>query len=112
MSDESWHKVAGEADVDPDEPLRVRVGDAQIALCNVDGTIYAIDNICTHEYAELSDGFIEGDCIECPLHQAQFHIPTGKALGPPADEDLATYPVKVENGDVFVQLLAAGNDPA
>lgn len=104
MNTDGWHRVASESDVDPDEPLRVRVDDVQIALCSVDGTIYAIDNICTHEYAELSDGFIEGDCIECPLHQAQFHIPTGKAMGPPADEDLATYPVKVENGDVFVQL--------
>ena len=104
MSEDGWQKVADESDVEPDEPLRVRVGSAQIALCNVDGTIYAIDNICTHEYAELSDGFIEGDCIECPLHQAQFHIPTGQALGPPADEDLATYPVKVEDGAVYVRL--------
>jgi len=109
MSEDDWHRVAREADVDPDEPLRVRVGDVQIALCSVDGTIYAIDNICTHEFAELSDGFIEGDCIECPFHQAQFHIPSGKAMGPPADEDLATYSVKVENGDVFVQLPARGS---
>ncbi len=102
-----WHKVAREDEIDPDEPLRIRVGDAQIALCKVDGTVYAIDNICTHEFAELSDGFIEGDCIECPLHQAQFHIPTGKVMSAPADEDLAVYAVKVEDGDVYVQLEQA-----
>ena len=106
MSEDGWHRVASESDVDTDEPLRVRIGEAQIALCNVDGEIYAIDNICTHEYAELSDGFIDGDCIECPLHQAQFHIPSGRAMGPPADEDLATYPVKVESGEVYVKPRA------
>lgn len=81
------------------------VGDIEIALCKVDDNIYALNNICTHEYACMSDGFIDGDVIECPLHQAQFHIPTGKVLSSPAVVDLQTYPVKVEDDDVYVQIL-------
>jgi len=107
MSNEKWIAVASTTDVEDDEPFCVKQEDCQIALCRVDGTVYAIDDICTHEYASLSDGFIEGDCIECPLHQAQFHIPTGEAKTPPATEDLKTYPVKEEDGQVFVNFADA-----
>ena len=96
--------MANVDEIEADEALAVGVGDIEIALCNVDGTIYAINNICTHEYACLADGFIEGDAIECPLHQAQFHIPTGKVLSSPAVVDLQTYPVKVEGDEVYVQV--------
>ena len=103
---DNWQSVASVDEVEEDEPLRVRIGDAQIALCRLGEEIFAIDNICTHEYAELSDGFIEGDCIECPLHQAQFDIRTGKALTAPAVEDLTTYPCRIENGVVLVAIDA------
>ena len=89
------------------QSLAVTLGDTEIVLCLLDEAVYALDNICTHEYAQLADGFIEGDCIECPLHQAQFHIPSGRAMSPPADEDLATYPVRVQDGEVYVRLAAA-----
>ena len=101
---QNWHRVASVAEIEVDEALAVSVGDIEIALCNVDGTIYAINNICTHEYASLADGLIEGDAIECPLHQAQFHIPTGKVLSSPAEVDLETYPVRVEGDEVYVQV--------
>ena len=80
------------------------VGDLEIALCSVGDTIYAFNNICTHEYACMSDGFIDGDIIECPLHQARFHIPTGKVVSPPADIDLEIYRVKVIKTQVYVQI--------
>lgn len=109
MSDDpTWHRVANTDEIDLDDALAVSVGDVEIALCNVDGTIYALNNICTHEYACMSDGLIEGDVIECPLHQAQFHIPTGKVLSSPAVVDLATYPVKIDGDDVYVQVSEKG----
>lgn len=108
MSTQNWHRVADTHEIEFDEALAVSVGDIEIALCTVDGTVYALNNICTHEYACMSDGLIEGDVIECPLHQAQFHIPTGKVLSPPAVADLQTYPVKVEGDEIYVQVTEQG----
>ncbi len=68
----------------------------------VDGTVYAIGNLCTHEFALLTEGFVEGDAIECPLHQARFSIKTGKVLSEPADTDVPSYPVKVDGDDIYV----------
>jgi NAD(P)H-dependent nitrite reductase small subunit len=99
-----WHRVAAAADVREGEAIAVNVGDLQIALCRVDGTIYAFENVCPHAFALLSDGFIEGIEIECPLHAARFEISTGQCLAPPADRDLVTYPVVVEGDDVLVEI--------
>ena len=104
MVETSWHRVAAAADVREGEAIAVNVGEAQIALCRVGGTIYAFENVCPHAYALLSDGFIEGNEIECPLHAARFEISTGECLSPPADRDLVTYPVKVEGHDVLVEI--------
>ena len=104
MGEQDWREVADAQDIEEDEPFAVNVDEHEIVLCRVGSDIYAIDNICSHEYAQLSDGFIEGDCIECPLHQAQFHLPSGKAMSPPADEDLRTFPVKIVDGTVFVNI--------
>lgn len=102
--DDSWHRVAEVNEIETDEALPVDVGDDEIALCKLGDSVYALNNICTHEYACMSDGFIEDDAIECPLHQAQFDVRTGKALSPPAEVDLKTYPVKIIDGTVFVQI--------
>ena len=99
-----WHRAARADELEEGEPKLVAAGKFQIALCKVAGRCYAIDDICTHEYASLCDGVVEGDAIECPLHQAKFHIPTGKVLTPPAADDLKTYAVKVENGEVLIGL--------
>jgi nitrite reductase/ring-hydroxylating ferredoxin subunit len=107
MTDEQgleWHRVAQLGDIVEDEPKGVRVGRNLIALYNIGGKIYATDNVCTHEFAELSDGFVDGDVVECPLHQARFHIPTGKVVAPPATEDLPVFPVRVDGDDVLVGL--------
>lgn len=99
-----WHRVAAEAELKPETPIGVRVGDEQIMLVRLDDGIYAINDVCTHEYAVLSEGFCENGRIECPLHQALFDIRTGEALSEPAERPVATYPVKVEDGQVFVQV--------
>ncbi|MFQ5958790.1 MAG: non-heme iron oxygenase ferredoxin subunit [Alphaproteobacteria bacterium] len=107
MNDEKtgeWHRVASTSEVTEDEPKAVQVGDHPVALYKVDGAFYATHDICTHEFASLSEGFIEGDAIECPLHAGKFHIPTGRALAPPVTEDLRTYRVKVEGNDIYVEV--------
>ena len=101
-ADLDWQRVAEVDEVDDDEPRQVLVGGRIIALYKLGAEFYATDDTCTHEFASLCDGYIEGDTIECPLHQARFHIPTGKVLDLPAEEDLATYPVRVEGSLIYV----------
>src|SRR5690349_2240427 len=100
----AWQRVADVADVATDKGLQVKIGATEVAIFRVGTSLYALEAICPHAEANLADGFIEEDRIECPLHQAQFHIPTGKCLGPPADRDLATYPVRVEGSDVLIDI--------
>ena len=103
MTDDTWHSVADESAVMPDDPIKVQVGDEEIALYNVDGTIYATSNICTHAFASMVDGYQEGEEIECPLHEGRFNIKTGEALCAPVSEPLRTFEVKVEGGKVLVK---------
>jgi 3-phenylpropionate/trans-cinnamate dioxygenase ferredoxin subunit len=100
----TWHEVAAADALTDDEPLGVKVGDKEIGLFRVAGKVYALEDICPHAYALLSSGFVDGETVECPLHQACFHIPTGKCTNPPADRDLAVYPVRIEGNKVFVQV--------
>ena len=99
-----WHLVAKTDEVQEEEPKAVQVGNEYIAIYRVDGKFYATDDICTHEFASLCEGFIDGDIVECPLHAGQFHIPTGKAMSPPVTEDLKTFAVKVEGDDIYVEV--------
>lgn len=81
-------------------------GDHRIAIYRIGETIYATDNVCSHEEADLTDGWLEpDDCtVECPLHGARFSIETGQALSLPAYRPVAVYPVNVEGDLVFVEL--------
>ena len=73
-------------------------------MANIDGTIYAHDGTCTHEEADLSNGFVLGDRVVCPLHLSQFDLKTGEAVTPPATESLKTYKVKIENSEILVEV--------
>ena len=73
-----------------------------IALYGTEDGIHATDNICTHGHARLCDGFLEGHEIECPLHQGRFDVRSGKAMCAPLTEDLRSYPVKIEDGRVYL----------
>ena len=79
------------------------VDGAQVAVFNLGGQIYAIEDVCTHDGGVLTGGPIEGDQIVCPRHGARFCIRNGEALTPPAYEPVATFPVRVENGEVQVR---------
>jgi 3-phenylpropionate/trans-cinnamate dioxygenase ferredoxin subunit len=102
MSD--WHDVAAAADLSDDTPITVKVGEREIGLYSLNGRYYGLEDVCPHAYALLSQGFVDGEEIECPLHGAKFHIPTGKCTKEPADRDLARYEVRVEGGRLFVKV--------
>jgi nitrite reductase/ring-hydroxylating ferredoxin subunit len=98
-------RVAARSDIAENTAKAVRVGDKEIALYHLPGGEFrATDNICTHEYAQLTDGWLEDGCIECPLHAARFDIRSGKALCAPADVDLAVFQVKAEGDDLLIKV--------
>ncbi len=103
MSDQ-WQRVAAVDEIEEDEPISVHVGEHTIGVFLVNDTYYAIEDICPHAYALLSQGFVDGEEVECPLHEAVFHIPSGRCLKAPADRDVKTYPVKVDGDDVFINV--------
>ncbi|MBD20494.1 MAG: ferredoxin [Rhodospirillaceae bacterium] len=97
-----FHAVAKTSEISEDEPKAVSIGRLDVGIYKLDGEFYAIDDICTHAYAMMTDGYIEDGQIECPLHGACFDIKTGKALTAPATIDLRPYPVKVEGDQISV----------
>ena len=99
-----WHSAAEADAIGDDRALNVRVGEVPIAIVRAGGTLHAVHNVCTHEYALLSDGYVEDGCIECPLHQGRFQLATGEALCAPVTDPIKVYPVKVEGGKVLVEL--------
>ena len=98
-----WTDVAPAEEIAPGNYRVVDVEDVQIAVFNIDGDFYAIEDVCTHDYETLTGGCIEGCQIECPRHGARFDIKTGEALTPPAYEPVPTFPVRVEDGVVQVK---------
>jgi NAD(P)H-dependent nitrite reductase small subunit len=100
----AWQRAALIGEVKADKGLQVTIGGKTIALFRLGDAIYALEGICPHADAFLSEGFIENDKVECPLHQSQFHIPSGKCLGPPADRDINIFPAKIEGGNVLVDV--------
>ena len=82
----------------------VEVNGVRIALCNYGGTIYAIDDVCTHDSGPLGEGELIGEEIECPRHGARFDVTTGRATCLPAIRPVRTYPVHVSDGRVSVEV--------
>ena len=89
-------------DLPPGESVRIEA-DVPIAVFNVDGEIFAIDDTCTHQDASLSDGWVEGCTVECPLHGSCFDLRTGVPSGLPAKVPVRTYRVIVDAGLVYVE---------
>jgi naphthalene 1,2-dioxygenase system ferredoxin subunit len=104
MDDLQWIDATAVDDVPEDDVIGIVVGDRDIALYNAGGEIYATDNICTHGHARLCDGFLEGHEIECPLHQGRFDIRTGAPMCAPVTEAIRSYPIRIEDGRVFLAL--------
>jgi 3-phenylpropionate/trans-cinnamate dioxygenase ferredoxin subunit len=100
---------AGKArELAPGTMKRVDLRGRRILLVNVAGRICAVDDTCTHEDASLSTGVLRGELVKCPLHGSRFNVCTGKALEEPAEEDLRTYPVRLEGERILVGMSEAG----
>lgn len=102
---ENWIDALALDAVPEGDVVAVNLVGKEVAVYEVEGKIYATDNICTHGHARLSDGFLEGEEIECPLHQGRFNVCTGKALCAPLNQDIRIYPVKLEGDRVFISLV-------
>ncbi len=96
--------IANVEDVPPGRGVAVNVEGLRIAVFNVDGTYYAIDDTCTHADASLAEGSVDGTTVECALHGARFDLRTGEAVGPPADRPVTAYQVHVEDGKIQIEL--------
>jgi len=102
VSEARFIRVARVEEIPPGTVKAFELDFDRVAVVNLDGEFYAISDICTHEEAYLSEGEIIDGAIECPLHGSRFDIRTGQVLALPAVMPLKTYPVKVENGEVYV----------
>ncbi|HEX7368677.1 MAG TPA: non-heme iron oxygenase ferredoxin subunit [Rhodanobacteraceae bacterium] len=100
---DGWIKVCAQDDLLPGEFKVVWDDDTAIAVYNLDGTLYAIEDVCTHDGGELAGGDVCGFEVECPRHGARFDVRTGAATVAPATEPVATFPVHVENGVIFTR---------
>ena len=99
------------ADLETYGAAPAEVGGVRVALYAVDDQFYATADLCTHGHGSLSEGFLDGEIVECPLHQGLFNVKTGEAVGAPCTVAVKTYPVKLQDGALHV-ALRLGEDGA
>jgi nitrite reductase/ring-hydroxylating ferredoxin subunit len=99
---EEFVKLAEVTELAPGQMKMVERGEDQVLLVNLDGSIHACDNICTHAGAPLNEGDLEGELVECPLHGSVFNVTNGEVVGPPAEEWLRVFQIRVEGPDILV----------
>lgn len=97
-------KVATTDELGDQQGKLVEVEGQKIALFRVDGAFYALSDTCTHRGGPLSEGELEGAEVTCPLHGAKFDIRTGAVLGPPAQQGVKSYPVRVTGADIEIDV--------
>jgi nitrite reductase/ring-hydroxylating ferredoxin subunit len=97
-------KVGATGDLAHGQGKKVEAGGKKIALFNVDGTYYAIDDACTHRGGPLSEGELSGNEVTCPWHGAIFDLKTGNTLGPPATKGVSRYNVRVSGESIEVEV--------
>ena len=96
--------VCAAADVPENSVISREVGDELVAIYNIAGTFYATEGRCTHGLANLADGILEGNQIECSFHFGAFDVPSGKPTQPPCFVALKTFKTEVRDGQVFIDL--------
>jgi nitrite reductase/ring-hydroxylating ferredoxin subunit len=104
MSDALRLDLCAAADVAPGAALRVETGGLTVAVFNLDGEFFVTDDACTHGPGSLSEGFIDGDVVECNFHQGLFNIRTGAVVAPPCIVPVKTYKALVADGRVYIQV--------
>ena len=101
----AWIDACAADDIEEDDVIRFDHAGRTFAIYRTeDNAFYASDGLCTHEQVHLAEGLLMGTIIECPKHNGRFDVRNGAAKGAPACINLATYPVKVEDGRVFLQI--------
>ena len=98
-------KVANLSDLGPGSSMTVEANGKAVALFNVEGAVYALDNTCLHRGGPLGEGFLEGDVVACPWHMWEYNVRTGEKVGDPSLK-VATYAVEVEGNDITVQVAS------
>lgn len=101
----AWIRACAAADIEPEDVIRFDHAGRVFAIYrSPEDGYFATEGLCSHEAACLADGLVMGDIIECPKHNGRFNYKTGDAEGAPATIDLVTYPIRVEGGEVFIDL--------
>jgi nitrite reductase/ring-hydroxylating ferredoxin subunit len=103
-------RLCSASDVAIGTALRVEAGGLTLAVFNIEGTFYVTDDNCTHGPGSLSEGFIDGDVVECNFHNGQFNIRTGEVVSPPCMVPVKTYSATVDGGAVFIEIEAPGDN--
>ena len=101
-----WHEVCASDELDEEDVMEFEREGELYAIYHTPTGYYASAGVCTHETARLAQGLVFGDIIECPMHMGRFHIPSGAAKGAPVCVNLATHPVKVEDGTIYIGLAS------
>ena len=104
---EKYVVVASAAEIQPGKTRRIVVDGHPVLLANVDGSYYAVDDMCTHEDSSLSLGCLKGELVSCTLHGSRFSVVTGRPVEEPATEPLRTWPVRVQDGDILLGIETA-----
>ena len=99
-----WMHIAKASDDIAEHGRAVDIGGKHVALFKLGGCYYATSNVCTHQFALMTEGCVDGEYVECPMHQGRFHIPTGKAQGSPVSEALQVYATRIEDGEVQIDF--------
>jgi nitrite reductase/ring-hydroxylating ferredoxin subunit len=107
MTMTNWHDVGEPTDFNEDEPRAVMAAGEQVAVFRLGGELFALHDLCTHERVPLSEGFVEDGCVECPLHQGLFDIRTGEARKAPCTVPVRTYPIRIVDGRVEIEVAGA-----
>lgn len=103
LDGEGWVRVGARGDLLPGEFRVVFDGDTPIAVYNIDGDLYAVEDVCTHDDGDLAGGELHGFEVECPRHGARFDLRTGAVTCPPAYEPIASFPVREEGGAIWTR---------
>jgi nitrite reductase/ring-hydroxylating ferredoxin subunit len=104
---EPWYPIGATDDFFDDTPMPVQAGEHALCVVRRGNHVFALADWCSHGNARLSEGFVEGNDVECPFHQGRFCLRTGVATVAPATEPVATYPTKIQDGTVWVAVSAA-----
>jgi nitrite reductase/ring-hydroxylating ferredoxin subunit len=111
MSEKTFQPLLALSDVGRGRMRSCRVGDLELVVCHTRDGVFAVDNNCTHAFARMSEGYLKGTSLSCPLHGATFDVRTGAVLSGPATIPLAAYQTRVENGMVDVAFPLPGVAP-